>query len=136
MNFDEIVNSRQSARLFTKKEVSKAQLKKILFSARLAPSAKNRQPWKFYILDDAQKNSIMNMLLKWDKLNPNEKTSVKGSAEQIRTANKMIMVYSDNYKSASKNKYYKKPDYLSIRLCIGKYEFTSCRFRVRFVYFM
>lgn len=136
MNFDKIVNSRQSARLFTNKKVSQTQLKKILSSARLAPSAKNRQPWKFYILDDAQKNDIMNMLLKWDKLNPNEKTSVKGSAEQIQSANKMIMVYSDNYRSKSKNKYYKKPDYLSIRLCIGKYEFASCEFRFRNLYFM
>ena len=126
MNFDEIINSRRSARFFTNDEVTKNQLDKILTSGNIAPSARNRQPWKFYVLDDTQKNDIMNMLFEWDRLNPKERTSVKGTAEQIRTANKMIMIYSDKYKSKSKNEYYKKPDYLSIRLCNRKYEFRSC----------
>lgn len=118
MNFDEIINSRRSARFFTNDKVSEKQLEKILSSGILAPSAKNRQPWKFYILTDVQKNDIMNMLFEWDRLNPKEKTSVKGTAEQIRTANKMIMIYSDVYKSLSKNKNYKKPDYISLGCAI------------------
>ncbi len=118
MNFDEIVDNRRSARLFTNDYVSKKQLEKILLSGSLAPSARNRQPWKFYILSDTQKNDIMNMLFEWDRLNPKEKTSVKGSAEQIRTANKMIMIYTDSYKSKSKNENYKKPDYISLGCAI------------------
>jgi nitroreductase len=55
MNFDEIVDNRRSARLFTNDDVSKKQLEKILSSGSLAPSARNRQPWKFYILSDTQK---------------------------------------------------------------------------------
>ncbi len=136
MDFDEIINNRRSARLFTNDEVSEKQLEKILTSGSLAPSARNRQPWKFYILNDEQKNDIMNMLFEWDRLNPKEKTSVKGTAEQIRTANKMIMIYSDSYKSKSKNENYKKPDYISIRMCHRKYELTSCKFRIRKLYFM
>ncbi len=58
------------------------------------------------------------MLFEWDRLNPKEKTSVKGSAEQIRTANKMIMIYTDSYKSKSKNENYKKPDYISLGCAI------------------
>lgn len=118
MNFDEIVDNRHSARLFTNDDVSEKQLEKILLSGSLAPSARNRQPWKFYILSDNQKNDIMNMLFEWDRLNPKEKTSVKGSAEQIRTANKMIMIYTDSYKSKSKNENYKKPDYISLGCAI------------------
>lgn len=118
MNFDEIVYSRHSARLFTNYEVSKEQLQAIISSGSVAPSAKNRQPWKFYILNDEEKEHIMNMLFEWDKLNPKEKTSVKGSAEQIRTANKMLMIYSDSYTSKSKNKNYKKPDYISLGCAI------------------
>lgn len=126
MNFDETINNRRSARLFTDETVTQNQLNKILLSASLAPSAKNRQPWKFYILNDEQKNHIMNMLFEWDKSNPNEKTSVKGTAQQIKSANKMVMLYSDNYNSSSKMTNYKKPDYISIRMCYRKYEFTSC----------
>jgi hypothetical protein len=33
----------------------------------------------------------MNMLFNWVTLNPNERTSVKGTAKQIRTANKMVI---------------------------------------------
>ena len=118
MDFDEIINNRRSARLFTDDVISNKQIEKILQSGCSAPSARNRQPWKFYVLNDEQKNHIMNMLFEWDKLNPKEKTSVKGSAEQIKTANKMIMIYSDNYKSKSKNKNYKKPDYISLGCAI------------------
>lgn len=126
MDFNEIINNRRSARVFTNELVTQNQLNKILFSASLAPSAKNRQPWKFYILNDEQKNHITNMLFEWDKLNPKEKTSVKGTAEQIKSANKMVMLYSDNYNSSSKMTNYKKPDYISIRMCYRKYEFASC----------
>lgn len=126
MNFDETINNRRSARIFTDEAVTQNQLNKILLSASLAPSAKNRQPWKFYILNDEQKNHIMNMLFEWDKSNPNEKTSVKGTAQQIESANKMVMLYSDNYNSSSKMTNYKKPDYISIRMCYRKYEFRSC----------
>lgn len=136
MNFDEILSNRRSARLFSNDYIPQELVEKILYSGSLAPSARNRQPWKFYILSDEQKNHIMNMLFEWDKLNPKEKTSVKGTAEQISTANKMIMIYSDNYKSSSKNINYKKPDYLSLRLCLRKYEFRSYKFRTRQLYIM
>lgn len=126
MNFDEVLMNRRSAREFTSENINKNNLYKILSSASLAPSARNRQPWKFYILNNEQKNHIMNMLFEWDKLNPKAKTSVKGSAQQIKQANKMLMIYSDNYSSSSKMTNYKKPDYLSIRMCNRKYEFTSC----------
>lgn len=126
MNFDEIISNRHTARVFTDDVVTQNELDKILLSGSLAPSAKNRQPWKFYVLNDEQKNHIMNMLFKWDEENPNEKTSVKGSAEQIKQANKMIMLYSDNYNSSAKMTNYKKPDYLSLRVCNRKYEFASC----------
>ncbi len=118
MDFDKIITTRRSARLFTNKDVSNAEIEKILQSGCYAPSARNRQPWKFYILDDNQKEHIMNMLFEWDKLNPKERTSVKGTAEQIKTANKMIMIYTNIYKSKAKNGDYKKADYLSLGCAI------------------
>ncbi len=118
MDFNEVINSRRTARVFTDENVTNEQIEKILQSACIAPSAKNRQPWKFYVLNDEQKNHIMNMLFEWDKLNPKERTSVKGTAEQIKTANKMIMIYSDSYKSKAKNENYKKPDYISLGCAI------------------
>ena len=43
-----------------------------------------------------------------------EKSSAKGSANQILDANQMIMVYKDTYKSKFKSMYYTKPDYISL----------------------
>lgn len=114
MEFDNVLNSRRTVRLYEDKNVSQDMINKIIKSASLAPSAKNRQPWKFYILNATQKNEIANMLLKWDVLNRKEKSSAKGSANQILDANQMIMVYKDTYKSKFKSMYYTKPDYISL----------------------
>ena len=118
MELKETIKNRRSIRKYKNTEISKEIIDDLIDCARLAPSAKNRQPWKFYILNDKQKDDIMNMLFEWDKQNLKERTSVKGSAEQIRTANKMIMIYSDGYKSKSKNENYKKPDYISLGCAI------------------
>lgn len=118
MDFNEIVYNRRSARVFTDEFVSNEDLLTIIKSGSTAPSAKNRQPWKFYILNSEEKDHIMNMLLEWENANPKEKTSVKGSAEQIREANRMIMIYSDSYSSKVKKEFYKKPDYLSLGCAI------------------
>ena len=113
MEFDSILKIRRSARNFTGKHISQNDLEKILYSGSLAPSAKNRQPWKFYILSDAQKEHVKNMLFEWDELNHQEKTSVKGTAQQIEVADKMIMIYSDTKKEP-----YRKPDYISLGCAI------------------
>jgi nitroreductase len=45
----EVVN-RKSVRSFTSQSVDKDQLERILEAARLAPSAKNRQEWRFIVI--------------------------------------------------------------------------------------
>ena len=114
MEFDEVVKTRQSIRKYISKEVTKKELKLIIEAARVAPSAKNRQPWRFYILTDKQKNNIAEMMYEWERNNRHQKTSVKGSADQMKEANKVVMVYRPLYKNKDKNDDYKKPDYLSI----------------------
>ncbi len=46
------IYSRRAVRKFTKKEVDPNVLKEIIAAGTMAPSAMNRQPWKFYILHD------------------------------------------------------------------------------------
>ena len=118
MQFDEVILKRQTIRSYTKKEISIDELDKIVEAGRLAPSAKNRQPWRFYYLNDEQKNYIVNKMYEWEKNNRNEKTSVKGSADQMKEANKVIMIYYPLYKCKWKNIYYKKVDYLSLGAAI------------------
>lgn len=118
MQFDEVINNRKTIRKYLTKEVSEELLLKIINSARLAPSAKNRQPWRFYILSNIQKKHIINLMYEWEQNNPNEKSSIKGSARQMEQANKVIIIYSPKYKSKNKKLYYKKPDYLSLGAAI------------------
>ena len=57
MNFHELAQKRFSARKFTDEQVSQADLDYILECVRLAPSACNKQPWKFVVVrsDEAKR---------------------------------------------------------------------------------
>jgi nitroreductase len=50
MDVFEAIDKRRSIRKFKPKPVAKADLEKILEAGRLAPSASNRQPWRFAIV--------------------------------------------------------------------------------------
>lgn len=46
------IEQRRSIRSFTNTPLSKEQIKRIVEAGRKAPSAKNRQPWRFIIITD------------------------------------------------------------------------------------
>ena len=48
------ITQRASIRDFTDQPVTKDQLERILEAGRLAPSAKNRQAWRFIVVQDAE----------------------------------------------------------------------------------
>ncbi len=50
MNFEELINQRQSCRKFSDTSVEKEKLEKIAEMARLSPSACNSQPWRMHIV--------------------------------------------------------------------------------------
>ena len=52
MNINELIVKRESCRDYSSAPVSIEQLKAIVEVARMAPSAANTQPWKFYITND------------------------------------------------------------------------------------
>ena len=56
----EVIFTRRSIRQYTDEPVSKEDLKTILDAGMNAPSANNRQPWQFIVVDERDKlNSIM-----------------------------------------------------------------------------
>jgi nitroreductase len=56
----EVIFTRRSIRQYTDKAVSQEDLQTILDAGMNAPSANNRQPWQFIIVDDRDKlNKIM-----------------------------------------------------------------------------
>jgi nitroreductase len=52
MNVKEAIRSRRSIRRYREERIPKDKLSTILEMARLAPSASNRQPWEFIIVQD------------------------------------------------------------------------------------
>jgi len=55
MEVSEAIRNRQSVRAYEDKPVPEEKLNRILEAARLAPSASNRQSWKFIVVKDAQR---------------------------------------------------------------------------------
>lgn len=57
--FYNVVASRYSCRAYTPQPVSREMLLAVLDSARLAPSACNKQPWKFIVADTQETRDIV-----------------------------------------------------------------------------
>lgn len=55
MELMKVIEKRRSVRAYKNQEISEEKLGKILEAARLAPSASNRQPWKFIVVKDPEK---------------------------------------------------------------------------------
>ena len=54
MNLLELSQKRFSVRKFTAEQVSEEDLKYILEVTRMAPSAVNKQPWKFVVVKSSE----------------------------------------------------------------------------------
>lgn len=103
MELKETIENRRSIRKYKDKEVQKELIEDLIECARLAPSAKNRQPWKFLIVENNTKNEIVNIMLKKEEntdislerklLNAN--SSVKATAKIIKEAPILILVFKE-----------------------------------------
>ncbi len=59
MEFKDIIQKRRSVRAFTDQPISEEKLRRVLEAARLAPSASNRQAWKFVVVKDTNKRKAL-----------------------------------------------------------------------------
>ena len=108
MELKEAINKRRSIRKFKSLDVSKELIEDLIKCARLAPSAKNRQPWKFLIVKNDIKNQIADIMLEKEENSKislerkiyNANSSVKSTAQIIKEAPILILVlkqYEDNW---------------------------------------
>lgn len=58
-NFLELSKQRYSCRKYSEKPVERELVEKCLEAARLSPSACNSQPWKYYVIEDAEKRAAI-----------------------------------------------------------------------------
>jgi nitroreductase len=59
MEFKDVIRKRHSVREYTNQPVPDDKLNRVLEAARLAPSAANRQQWKFVVVRDAAKRQAL-----------------------------------------------------------------------------
>ena len=103
MELDEVVKNRKSIRKYIDKDVPNELIEKLINAARLAPSAKNRQPWRFVIIKDKIKNKISDIMLKQlqkskislERKIYNKNSSVKATALIIKQAPILILVFKN-----------------------------------------
>lgn len=93
MELSYVINQRRSVRKFKETLVEENKIKEILNSARLAPSAKNRQPWRFYYCSVREKDKIAEMMRNWHDNNANNHTSLLGTSVAIKQAPVLILVF-------------------------------------------
>jgi len=62
MNISDAIKGRRSIRRFLDKEIDKDIILKILDAGILAPSPKNNQPWRFYIVTKETKEEMINII--------------------------------------------------------------------------
>ena len=104
MELKETIKNRRSIRKFKNIDVSKEMIEDLIDCARLAPSAKNRQPWKFVIVKSEIKNKIADIMIEKEessKIDLERKiyqmpSSVKTTAKIIKEAPILILVLKKN----------------------------------------
>ncbi len=114
------IEERRSIRSYTQKEIKKEIVEDILNCGRLAPSAKNRQPWHFVIVKDKVKDKIADMMIDYtvnndetiERKNLGCKSSVNPTANIIKQAPILVLIFRE------KNNNWIVGDNLSIGACV------------------
>lgn len=97
------IEERRSVRTYIKKDIDKEIILDILNCGRLAPSAKNRQPWYFVVVKNEMKDKIADMMLEYT-LNSDfnierkllgHKSSISPTANAIKQAPVLILVFKE-----------------------------------------
>lgn len=104
MELSEAIDKRKSIRKYQNKKINENIIESLIDSARLAPSAKNRQPWSFVVVQDIIKNKIAEMMIKKEnellQTTDRKGSSVINTARIIKQAPILIIVlkeYDENW---------------------------------------
>ena len=101
MELIETINNRRSVRKYKDIDIPNDVIEDLINYARLAPSAKNRQPWEFMIVKNKTKNEIADIMLEQLKESKvslerkiyNANSSVKATANIMKQAPILILVF-------------------------------------------
>lgn len=98
MELKEALEQRRSIRKFSNRKVDKEVIQDIIYYGTLAPSAKNKQPWYFVVVNDEIRNKIADCMIDYDKLTSDNsdvygfKSSVLATAKVIKQSPTLILI--------------------------------------------
>jgi len=92
MNIIEAIEGRRSIREFQNKIVSKEIIEKLLELSTEAPSGKNRQPWRFVVLQDKKKDELVNVMSNAISLLKQKNINIGSSEISINSINEASVV--------------------------------------------
>lgn len=103
MELKETIENRRSIRKYQAMDVPDILIEDLIDCARLAPSAKNRQPWEFLVIRGETKNKIADIMLENELATRQttdtdlieKKSSVPTTARVIREAPVLILVFKE-----------------------------------------
>ncbi|MCK4921027.1 MAG: nitroreductase family protein [Bacteroidales bacterium] len=81
MNFEEILISRRSIRRYTSEKIDSASIRNLIKAAMYAPSAVNKRPWHFIIVEDKGKME--------------EVMKIHANAKMLKEASHAILICGD-----------------------------------------
>lgn len=97
MDTVKVIEERRSIRKFQNKIVQRETIEKILELAIKAPSGKNRQPWRFAILQAKKKDELVNLMAKCASLLNKQGRSIGSyelSINSINEASAVVLVFN------------------------------------------
>lgn len=120
MDLTDAIKNRRSIRKFKNEKVSSKLIKDILKYGGLAPSAKNKQPWFFAVLEEDIKDKVADFMINYvnnfKRIDERKKcgfnSSVKSTAIVIKEAPVLILIFRE------KNDNWIIGDNLSIGACV------------------
>ena len=90
MELSKVIEERRSVRHYNNKKLERKTIKDILAYAIMAPSAKNRQPWYFVVVEDQDKKEYIA-----DLLEKNSSDEAKMTCNVIRECSALVLVFAD-----------------------------------------
>lgn len=97
MDLQTTIEQRRSIRKYKDQEVSNETILKLLDSARISPSAKNIQPWKFFVAKGETKNKVADFMKEYaDTNDPIKYSGMYSTGTAIKEAPVLLLVFRDN----------------------------------------
>ncbi len=95
MDFLELARKRRSIRVFEDRDVPEELIRKVLEAGNLAPSAHNKQSWKFVVVKGNKKKQLASLITELSELYPKKsRLLLRMASKSINSAPVLIAVLS------------------------------------------